>query len=177
MRAVDYRAVLSFAMVLAGLKISGAQVQAAGIIGQPAPALSVETLDGQSFDLAARRGKVVIVAFWATWCPPCRSEMPVLDAFYRRYHTQGLELIALSTDDARARSEVVKVMKSFSYPGALADDATANGFGDPSALPVTYVVDTRGIVRARLAQDAGVVTETSLSQAVLHLLPRTDHPS
>ena len=75
-------------------------------VGQPAPSLVVQELDGQTFDLSAVRGKVVVVSFWATWCPPCRAEMPVLDAFYRRYHGQGLEMIGLSADRPHDRSDV-----------------------------------------------------------------------
>src|ERR1700752_4185863 len=92
-------------------------------VGQPAPSLVVRELDGQMFDLSAVRGKVVILSFWATWCPPCRKEMPVLDALYRRYHVQGLEMIGLSADRPRDRSDVQKVMQSFSYPAAMLDDA------------------------------------------------------
>src|SRR5690348_11413618 len=67
-------------------------------IGQPAPALVVPQLDGKTFDLASERGKVVIVNFWATWCSPCRAEMPLLDSFYQRYRTRGLVLIGVSVD-------------------------------------------------------------------------------
>src|SRR5580704_17172136 len=101
-------------------------VFAAVDIGQPAPALVAQELDGQTFDLSAQRGKVVIVNFWATWCPHCREEMPALDAFYRRYHGQGLEMIGVSTDRPRDRSDVTKVMQSYSYPAALLDDAKIN---------------------------------------------------
>ena len=128
-------------------------------------------LDGQAFDLAALRGKVVIVSFWATWCPPCRAEMPVLDAFYRRYHGQGLEMIGLSADRPHDRSDVTKVMQSFGYPAAMLDDAKVNDFGTPSALPMTIVIDGHGIVRAELTPDQ-MGTEKSLSAAVLPLLPQ-----
>ncbi len=155
--AIIYGAVLAFA---------------SATVGNPAPALDVPELDGQTFDLSAQRGKVVIVNFWATWCPPCREEMPALDAFYRRYHGQGLEMIGVSADRPHDRSDVTKVMQSYSYPAAMLDDAKVNDFGTPDALPMTVVVDGNGVVRAKLTPDQTTVTEKSLSDAVLPLLPQ-----
>jgi cytochrome c biogenesis protein CcmG, thiol:disulfide interchange protein DsbE len=149
---------------------------AATAIGQPAPSVVVQELDGQTFDLGAVRGKVVIVSFWATWCPPCRAEMPVLDAFYRRYHGQGLEMIGLSADRPHDRSDVSKVMQSFSYPAAMLDDAKVNDFGTPGALPMTVVIDGQGMIRAQLTPDQTAVTEKSLSAAVLPLLQQKSAP-
>ena len=149
---------------------------AATDIGEPAPSLVVQELDGQTFDLGAVRGKVVIVSFWATWCPPCRAEMPVLDAFYRRYHGQGLEMIGLSADRPHDRSDVTKVMQSFSYPAAMLDDAKVNDFGTPGALPMTVVIDGQGMIRAQLTPDRTAVTEKSLSAAVLPLLQQKSAP-
>ena len=143
---------------------------ASATVGNAAPALDVTELDGQTFDLSAQRGKVVIVNFWATWCPPCREEMPALDAFYRRYHSQGLEMIGVSADRPHDRSDVTKVMQSYSYPAAMLDDAKVNDFGTPDALPMTVVVDGNGVVRAKLTPDQTPVTEKSLSDAVLPLL-------
>jgi cytochrome c biogenesis protein CcmG/thiol:disulfide interchange protein DsbE len=145
-------------------------------VGQPAPSLVVQELNGQTFDLGTVRGKVVIVSFWATWCPPCRKEMPVLDALYRRYHGQGLEMIGLSADRPHDRSDVTKVMQSFSYPAAMLDDAKVNDFGAPSALPMTIVIDGHGIIRAQLTPDQTAVTEKSLSAAVLPLLQQKSAP-
>ena len=82
--------------------------RAAPEMDQPAPPLVASALDGQTFDLAKLRGKVILVNFWATWCAPCRREMPVLDAFYRRYHGQGLELIGISIDFARDAAKMRK---------------------------------------------------------------------
>jgi cytochrome c biogenesis protein CcmG/thiol:disulfide interchange protein DsbE len=151
---------------------AAAMAFASATVGDAAPALAVPELDGQSFDLSSQRGKVVIVNFWATWCPPCREEMPSLDTFYRRYRSQGLEMIGLSADRQRDRSDVVKVMQSFSYPAAMLDDAKVNDFGTPDALPMTVVVDGNGVVRAKFTPDQTKVTEKSLSDAVLPLLPQ-----
>jgi cytochrome c biogenesis protein CcmG, thiol:disulfide interchange protein DsbE len=83
---------------------------AGDLVGQSAQALIVTTLDGKTVDLASLRGKVVLVNYWATWCAPCREEMPTLSAFYRAYHERGLEMIGISVDQtarsrARAQSE------------------------------------------------------------------------
>jgi hypothetical protein len=99
--------------------------------------------------------------------------MPVLDAFYRRYHALGLEVIGLSADRPNDRSDVTKVMQSFSYPAAMLDDAKVNDLGSPSVLPMTVVVDSNGVVRAKLTPDQTPVTEKSLSAVVLPLLPQT----
>jgi cytochrome c biogenesis protein CcmG, thiol:disulfide interchange protein DsbE len=133
-------------------------------VGQPAPALVVT-----EFDLAAQKGKVVIVNYWASWCSPCRAEMPALDAFYQRYRAQGLVLIGVSVDAAADRPAVVAIMQKLGYPAALAAGAKVNGFGPPLAVPMTWIIDSRGIVRARLVSGSAV-TEQSLSQAVLPLL-------
>ena len=98
--------------------VPGLSAFAATEVGQPAPALVVQELDGKTFDLSAARDKVVVVSFWATWCPPCRKEMPVLDALYRRYHGQGLEMIGLSADRPHDRSDVTKMMQVVQLSGS-----------------------------------------------------------
>ncbi|HUO03596.1 MAG TPA: TlpA disulfide reductase family protein [Candidatus Binataceae bacterium] len=157
-------------LILVALLVLSSCAITSGVVGDTAPALIAEELSGQTFDLAAMRGKVVIVSFWATWCPPCRAEMPELEAFYRQYHSRGVDLIGLSVDRERDRAEVIKIMKEFTYPAAMAEDAQADGFGEPAVLPVTYVVDRNGIVRAKFTPDQTPVTEKSLAAAVLPLL-------
>jgi thiol-disulfide isomerase/thioredoxin len=143
------------------------RARAAPEMGQPAPALVATAPDGQTFDLAKLRGKVVLVNFWATWCAPCRREMPILDAFYRRYHDKGLELIGISVDFARDGAKMRKAAGAVSYPTAMANDIPVNGFGPPEGVPVTYVVDAEGVVR-----DKFIATPNKLlHDVVIPLLP------
>lgn len=157
------------ALLLTALAASGSAAADGARIGQAAPALVVPQLDGKTFELARERGKVVIVNFWATWCSPCRAEMPLLDSFYQRYRARGLVLIGVSVDDAQDRAEVMRVMHQYGYPAALAASATVNGFGPPLAVPMTWIVDRTGTVRAQLLA-GNAVTEQALTQVVAPLL-------
>jgi len=150
--------------------LAGALSLAAPLRAADAPALSLRTLNGGAFDLAAERGHVVLVNFWATWCPPCREEIPALNAFYRRYHGKGLEIIGVSADAARDREAVVKMSASIAYPVAVIKDASVNGFGSTHGLPVTYVIDARGALRAEMRPDSAPVNAQSLEATVVPLL-------
>jgi len=157
-------------VVLCAVVLSSMTARAGPAPGQPAPPLVVATIDGGTFDLAAARGHVVLVNFWATWCPPCRHEMPLIDAFAARHRAQGLVVIGLSVDRRRDRREVAEVMRPYGYLAGLADGAKANGFGPPQALPMTYLVDATGVVRAVLAPGRGELTEEMLESAIEPLL-------
>ncbi len=115
--------------------------------GEAAPALVLTGFDSNTFDLAKLRGKVVLVNYWATWCAPCRKEMPVLDAFYRRHHAEGLEMIGISIDFQRDLDKAHKIAKTVAYPTAHTGGITDDGFGTQKGVPVTYVIDADGIVR------------------------------
>ena len=81
-------------------------------------------------------------------------------------------MIGMSVDRPHDRSEVRNVMQSYSYPAAMSEDANVNDFGSPDTVPLTIVVDNKGIVRAKLTPDETAVTEKTLAAAVLPLLPR-----
>jgi cytochrome c biogenesis protein CcmG/thiol:disulfide interchange protein DsbE len=136
-------------------------------IDNPAPALVVNTLDGQVFDLSKSRGNVVLVNYWATWCAPCRKDMPKLDAFYRRYHQQNLAMIGISVDRPRDLEKVRKVMASLTYPVAVLKGVTEDGFGPPDGVPITWIIDADGKVRDRMID----VRDELLNGIVVPLLP------
>jgi len=142
-------------------------------VGDTAPALKGMTLDGKPFDLAALKGKVVVLNLWATWCGPCREEMPALDAFAKRYGARGVLVVGLDENDPEDVAEVRKVMTAFSYPALMAETAPTNDFHQPRVLPITYVIDATGVIRARLWPAGTPVTEANLEKAVTPLLPAT----
>jgi len=115
--------------------------------GEAAPALEAKLLDGRSFSLAAESGKVVIVNFWATWCEPCRAEMPALDAYYQKHKDEGLEVVAISMDQPSDDAKVREVMRAFHFDAGLGRDAHFHGYGRIWRLPLTFVIDRKGVLR------------------------------
>src|SRR5271170_4170077 len=115
--------------------------------GESAPPMRAKRLDGTAVSLADNTGKVVVVNIWATWCAPCREEMPALDAYYRAHRDEGLVLVALSMDDPKDEAKVRAMTKGYSFPVGLARDADLKGYGRIWRLPLTFVVDRKGILR------------------------------
>jgi cytochrome c biogenesis protein CcmG, thiol:disulfide interchange protein DsbE len=136
---------------------------------EPAPPLSIVTAGGREFDLAAMRGKVVLVDFWATWCAPCLAEFPVIEKFYRKHKAEGFEVIALSIDKPRDRQKTLRLIATLPFDAALLSDARRNGFGVPDAVPVSYVIDAEGIVRDTFI----AIDDELLDEVVLPLLKKT----
>ena len=157
-------------LVVSSLIFAGMPAIAAPDVGQAAPALVVDELDGTVFDLSALRGQVVVINVWATWCEPCRAEMPMLNDFYKRFHAQGLAFLGLSADSTRDESAVRSVMEEFLYPAALQKRAQHDDFGPARIVPMTYIFDRQGILRAKLWAGGTPVTETSREHAVALLL-------
>ncbi|NGY05385.1 peroxiredoxin family protein [Solimonas terrae] len=120
---------------------------AASLAGKPAPPLTATTLDGLKYSLQQHRGEVVIVNFWATWCGPCRVELPAFEAFYQAHHDDGLSVLAISVDDADQTARVRALAQDFDFPVALGADVQAGGYGRIWRLPITFVIDRAGVLR------------------------------
>jgi cytochrome c biogenesis protein CcmG, thiol:disulfide interchange protein DsbE len=140
--------------------------------GAAAPPFEARLFDGQKFSLAAQKGKVVVLNFWATWCAPCRAEMPALDAYYRKHRSEGLEIVAVSVDTAKDEAKAREIMKEFAMPAAFARNASFKGYGRVWRLPLTFVVDRAGVLRKEgWYADPGL--DTALLEATVTPLLRT----
>jgi peroxiredoxin len=118
-------------------------------VGQPAPPLVLQTLDGKSIATRDLLGQVVIATFWATWCEPCREELPLLSEYALRHAAQGLRVLGFSLDSPDALPRVRKVAATLSFPVGLLGNPYAGGYGRIWRIPVSFVIDRAG----RLAHD------------------------
>ncbi len=134
--------------------------------GHAAPSLVLPDLAGRTVDLASLRGKVVAVNFWASWCPPCRAEIPELSQVWRAHRGRCFELLGVAEESGR--EDVAAMAQSIPYPVLLDAGATAlQPWGVP-AFPRTYLVDVDGKVRHVFS---GALDERSLTEAIAPLLP------
>ncbi|MCS6245078.1 MAG: TlpA family protein disulfide reductase [Opitutus sp.] len=152
---------VALALVAGLLATAGAQSSAAGpvppllarstlpVLGK-APAWVLRDVEGREVKSSDYKGKVVVVDFWATWCPPCRKEIPDYIAWQKKYADRGLVILGLSLDEAPA--SVVKAFgdkMKINYPLVMADAATAEAFGGVEGLPTAFVIDREGNIRHR----------------------------
>ena len=135
-------------VLLLSALLLNADLQAKGPeVGKVAPPYQIKLLDGSRLSDADLHGDVVILNFWATWCVPCRAEMPALEAYYQKYRAEGLKVLAISMDDPGDEAKVRQVMSAFSFPAAMARDANFKGYGRIWRIPLTFVIDRNGILR------------------------------
>jgi peroxiredoxin len=144
-----------------------ATVQAAPQIGEPAPPLKGRLFSGEAFDLAALRGKVVLINFYSSYCSRCAYEIGLLEAVYEENRAQGLEVIAIGVDDAADRHRVERMLGIYNLPGTMAQELTESGFASRYPTPTAFIVDRDGILRERIT---GSKTPTHYREVLLPLL-------
>jgi peroxiredoxin len=135
---------------------------------EPAPDFVVETLDGDTLRLSQLRGQVVLVNFWATWCLPCRIEMPGFQRVWNDYADQGFVIVGLSVDQG-VRSDVVRWVdqRGLTFPIAFAPGSVVRSYGGAHVLPTSILVDREGRIAHRVE---GLYAEPALRAAVRRLL-------
>jgi len=137
----------TFTALLACLSTLLSFACAADIVGQPAPDFALRSMKGPSMRLSEHLGEVVIINFWATWCGPCRQEMPLLDELYGKYQRAGLVMLSVNIDENAAPAiEMVQTLR-ISYPVLFDTRKEVSRAYDVSAMPVTVLVDRAGVVR------------------------------
>ena len=108
--------------------------------GTKAPAFTLKNLDGKSVKLSDFKGKVLIIDFWATWCPPCKAEIPDFIDLYKTYQKKGLVILGIALDD---KEKVSKFAKDYNinYPIVIGDQSISALYGGITGIPTTFIIE------------------------------------
>ncbi|MGA9533775.1 MAG: TlpA disulfide reductase family protein [Anaerolineales bacterium] len=135
-----------------------------------APEFSLDQLNGTARGLSVLRGQVVIINFWASWCPPCRAEMPDLQQTYEAYQDQGLEILAVNatSQDSEAAARAFAEEYQLSFPILLDRSGLVSNLYQTRALPSTFFIDRQGVIQKVIV--GGPMSATTLQTTVEALL-------
>jgi peroxiredoxin len=126
---------------------AASSLASSGMEGQPAPDFSLKSSTGENLRLSEYRGDVVMINFWATWCGPCRQEMPLLDELYTRYQRVGFNLLGVNIDDDSRRAMQMIEELGVNFPVLFDARKEVSKLYEVDAMPVTVIVDRSGNVR------------------------------
>ena len=136
----------SLAVLLLGT-IAAASIAASNMEGQPAPDFALKSATGENLRLSEYRGDIVMINFWATWCGPCRQEMPLLDELYGRYQRVGFRLLGVNIDDDAGRAMQMVDELGVGFPVLFDSRKEVSKLYDVEAMPVTLLLDREGTIR------------------------------
>jgi cytochrome c biogenesis protein CcmG, thiol:disulfide interchange protein DsbE len=141
------------------------------LLHKQAPTFVREDLNHQRIDLAAYRGRVVLLTFWATWCAPCQIEMPHFIEWQNRYGPDGLQIIGISMDDDAGPVLTLTRKRKVNYPIVMGDQKLGTLYGGILGLPVTYLIDRNGMVSAKFKGESSLVNMESKIEILLNQKP------
>jgi len=127
--------------------LMGASLASSGLTGQTAPDFVLKSATGENLRLSEYRGDVVMINFWATWCGPCRQEMPLLDELYGRYQRVGFNLLGVNIDDDSRRAMAMVNELGIKFPVLFDEDKKVSKLYEVEAMPLTLLLDREGTVR------------------------------
>ena len=127
--------------------VAATSLASSGLEGQAAPDFALKSSSGENLRLSEYRGDVVMINFWATWCGPCRQEMPLLDELYTRYERVGFNLLGVNIDDDSRRAMQMIEELGVSFPVLFDARKEVSKLYEVEAMPVTVLVDREGNVR------------------------------
>ena len=113
-------------------------------VGQLSPDFRLTLVDGTKVDFASLKGQVVVINFWATWCVPCRTELPMLDRYYRIQAKHGLKVFAITTEDSVPLRQMKKLFGALAITPAK---RISGGYAILGAVPTNFIIDRAGVVR------------------------------
>ena len=137
-------------------------------VGELASAFTATTIDKQKLWLEALTGRVVVLNYWATWCAPCKAEMPIMDRFYRRHKAAGFELIGITTEGSLPAYALKKLDAVLTYP--LAARSKGPSYASFDSAPTSFVIDRRGVLREIKSES---FDEDEFNALILPLLAET----
>jgi peroxiredoxin len=138
-----------------------------GALHSNAADFSLQDIDGHPLQLASYRGKVVLLNFWATWCTPCRAEIPNFVQFQNSYGPQGFQILGISMDDGPQPVRAFYQQFKINYPVAVGTDTVAQSYGGVLGLPVSFLIGRDGKIAAKYV---GAVQLPALEQEIKTLL-------
>jgi len=140
---------------------------------RPTPPWQVTLPDGRLLSSESLKGRVVLVNFWATWCPYCRKEKPVIDEYWKDNRARGFEVIAISIDDSPAKIAAWAQKTGYTFMAASTNASVSNAFGAVSSVPTSFIIDRDGHIRHKIA---GQLHSARLKKLVEPLLSNAPPP-